>query len=47
MDNILGKSETITAAIKDKQTDLEKNKLGALEARKLEQVPDSTIIWLI
>ncbi|KAA3456036.1 structural maintenance of chromosomes protein 4 [Gossypium australe] len=37
MDNILGKTETITAAIKDKQTDLEKNKLGALEARKLEQ----------
>ncbi|KAB2064392.1 hypothetical protein ES319_A09G015800v1 [Gossypium barbadense] len=37
MDNISGKTETITAAIKDKQTDLEKNKLGALEARKLEQ----------
>ncbi|TYI63426.1 hypothetical protein E1A91_D09G016700v1 [Gossypium mustelinum] len=37
MDNILGKTETITAAVKDKQTDLEKNKLGALEARKLEQ----------
>ncbi|KAH1092196.1 hypothetical protein J1N35_019453 [Gossypium stocksii] len=37
MDNILGKTESITAAIKDKQTDLEKNKLGALEARKLEQ----------
>ncbi|KAG8482611.1 hypothetical protein CXB51_024368 [Gossypium anomalum] len=37
MDNILGKTETITAAIKDKQTDLEKNKLGALDARKLEQ----------
>ncbi|KAK8533937.1 hypothetical protein V6N13_028385 [Hibiscus sabdariffa] len=37
MDNILGKTETMTAAIKDKQTDLEKNKLEALEARKLEQ----------
>ncbi|MBA0739330.1 hypothetical protein Gogos_012614 [Gossypium gossypioides] len=37
MDNILGKTETITSAIKDKQTDLEKNKLGALEAHKLEQ----------
>ncbi|XP_039011219.1 structural maintenance of chromosomes protein 4-like [Hibiscus syriacus] len=37
MDNILGKTETMTAAIKDKQIDLEKKKLEALEARKLEQ----------
>ncbi|KAL4353129.1 hypothetical protein GQ457_06G042040 [Hibiscus cannabinus] len=37
MDNILGKTETMAAAIKDKQIDLEKNKLKALEARKLEQ----------
>ncbi|KAE8659507.1 Structural maintenance of chromosomes protein 4 [Hibiscus syriacus] len=37
MDSILGKTETMTAAIKDKQIDLEKNKLEALKARKLEQ----------
>ncbi|XVF14265.1 hypothetical protein REPUB_Repub09cG0043700 [Reevesia pubescens] len=37
MDNILGKTQKITAAIEDKRSDLEKNKLEALEARKLEQ----------
>ncbi|KAE8718250.1 Structural maintenance of chromosomes protein 4 [Hibiscus syriacus] len=37
MDSILGKTETMNAAIKAKQTDLEKNKLEALKARKLEQ----------
>ncbi|KAK8710156.1 hypothetical protein V6N13_145495 [Hibiscus sabdariffa] len=37
MDTILGKTETMAAAIKDKQIDLETNKLKALEARKLEQ----------
>ncbi|GMI99235.1 ARABIDOPSIS THALIANA STRUCTURAL MAINTENANCE OF CHROMOSOME 4 [Hibiscus trionum] len=37
MDNILGKTETMNAAIKNKQNDLEKNKLEALEAHKSEQ----------
>ena len=44
MDNILGKTETITAAIEEKRSDLEKKKLEALEARKLEQVHVSIII---
>ncbi|XP_017975842.1 PREDICTED: structural maintenance of chromosomes protein 4 isoform X1 [Theobroma cacao] len=37
MENILGKTEAITAAIEGKRSNLEKNKLEALEARKLEQ----------
>ncbi|OMO79282.1 RecF/RecN/SMC [Corchorus capsularis] len=37
MNNILGKRETITAAIEDKRGAREKNKLEASEARKLEQ----------
>ncbi|XVF58273.1 hypothetical protein PTKIN_Ptkin07bG0051800 [Pterospermum kingtungense] len=37
MDIILGKTETMTAAIEDKRSDLEKKKLEALEAHKLEQ----------
>ena len=38
MDVILGKLKTKTASIANIQTDIEKNKLEASEARKVEQV---------
>lgn len=38
MDVILGKLKTKTASITNIQTDIEKNKLEASEARRVEQV---------